>query len=394
MCDSIHTARWINQLNGLGWDIHLFPSIDIERVHPDLKNVTVHRTFYGGPKYRDESVRLNGIPVISEDAAFVCRLALKKLRLDCRRLHLSRVIRKLRPDIIHSIEMQAAGYLTMDVRRKYAGQFPPWIYSSWGSDLYFFGRYPKHQARIREVLASCDYYIADCQRDVELAAKYGFRGHSLGVFPAAGGYDISDMRRWVQPGPVSSRRVIALKGYMGWAGRANVALQALELCSESLKGYKVALYLASPKVRRMARHAASITGAPFTILPPSPNQEIIKLMGSSRIAIGVNVTDGTPASLLEAMAMGAFPIQSDTVSSGEWIKHGENGLLVPPEDPQAIAAAIQRALSDDSLVDRAAEINSRLILERIDRSVIQPRIIAMYERIAASSSRQKKQANI
>jgi len=289
--------------------------------------------------------------------------------------------------------MQAAGYLTMDVRRRYEGQFPPWIYSSWGSDLYFFGRYPKHQAKIREVLASCDYYVADCQRDVELAARYGFRGESLGVFPSVGGFDISGMRRWLQPGPVSARRLIALKGYIGWAGRANVALQALQLCAEALKGYTVALYLASSEVKKMARHVASVTEAPFTILPPSPNQEIIRLMGSSRIAIGVSVTDGTPISMLETMAMGAFPIQSNTISTAEWITNGENGMLVPPEDPQAIAAAIKRALSDDSLVDRAAEINLRLTSERIDRSVIQPQVIAMYEKIAANVSKHKRQAN-
>jgi len=68
-------------------------------------------------------------------------------------------------------------------------------------------------------------------------------------------------------------------------------------------------------------------------------------------------------------------------------------LLVPPEDPQAIAADIQQALSDDSLVDRAAEINLKLTLGRIDRSIIQPRVMAMYERIAASASRHKKQVN-
>ena len=28
MSDTIHTARWIGQLAGLGWDVHLFPSID------------------------------------------------------------------------------------------------------------------------------------------------------------------------------------------------------------------------------------------------------------------------------------------------------------------------------------------------------------------------------
>jgi len=65
-------------------------------------------------------------------------------------------------------------------------------------------------------------------------------------------------------------------------------------------------------------------------------------------------------------------------------------LLVPPEDPVAIAAAIRRALSDDALVDRAAEINARITSERIDRTVIQPQVIAMYEKVVARAGMTKK----
>ena len=94
--------------------------------------------------------------------------------------------------------------------------------------------------------------------------------------------------------------------------------------------------------------------------------------------------------MLEAMVMGAFPIQSDTVSTAEWITHGDNGLLVPAEDPVAIAAAIRRALSDYALVDRAAEINARITSERIDRTVIQPQVIAVYEKVAAQARMKKR----
>lgn len=84
--------------------------------------------------------------------------------------------------------------------------------------------------------------------------------------------------------------------------------------------------------------------------------------------------------------MGAFPIQSDTVSTAEWITQGENGLLVPPEDAQAIASAIRRALVDDELVERAGEINAQITRARIDRTFIQPQVIAMYEKVASQGS--------
>ncbi|MBC8389929.1 MAG: hypothetical protein H8E13_18030 [Actinobacteria bacterium] len=42
MAGSIHTARWIRQINDQGWDIHLFPTDSFTAVHPDIKNVRVH----------------------------------------------------------------------------------------------------------------------------------------------------------------------------------------------------------------------------------------------------------------------------------------------------------------------------------------------------------------
>jgi glycosyltransferase involved in cell wall biosynthesis len=58
------------------------------------------------------------------------------------------------------------------------------------------------------------------------------------------------------------------------------------------------------------------------------------------------------------------------------------GLIVPPEDPEPVAAAIRRALSDDALVNRAAELNARVARERLDELVIRPQVIVMYKKIA------------
>lgn len=296
-------------------------------------------------------------------------------------------IRRFRPDIVHSLEMQHAGYLALAARNHLDGRFPAWIYSCWGNDIFYFGSQPEHEGLIREVLTACDYAIADCQRDVRLLREFGFEGEVLGVFPVAGGYDIQHMQQLRQPPPVSSRRVIALKGYHDddWAGRALVALQALHMCADSLREYEVVVYSASPNVRYAAEYVSRVTGLRFTVLPYCPHDQIVKQLGHARIAIGVSVTDGTPNAMLEAMVMGAFPVQSDTISTAEWISQGVNGLLVPPEDPEAIAAAMRRALFDDALVDRAAEINRRMTAERIDRLVIQPQVIAMYGKVAAHS---------
>ena len=88
---------------------------------------------------------------------------------------LARVIAQLKPDLIHSLEFQQAGYLTLAARKFYKGQFPAWVTSNWGSDIYLYGPLAEHTDSVKGILAHCDYYTCECHRDVELAREYGFK---------------------------------------------------------------------------------------------------------------------------------------------------------------------------------------------------------------------------
>lgn len=384
--DSVHTARWINQLEGQGWDIHLFPGIDIGAVTPELKNVTIHHSIYQVQKHLHQTVRSRGLPVIfpciSREITYVGITALERIWPGYRQFLLKRLIKKLHPDIIHSMVIQAGGYLVSDVKKKYHGQFPPWIVTNWGSDIYLFGRLSEHLDKIKEVLAKCDYYSCECQRDVILARQLGVKGEVLPVLPNTGGFDLARLAQFRQPGPISERRLILLKGYQNWAGRALVGLRALALCADSLKGYRVGVYLANDDVKDAAELVSYTTGLPIEVIPRCSHDDMLRRYGQARISIGLSISDGISTSLLEAMVMGAFPIQSCTSCCEEWIVSGETGLIVPPEDPEPIAAAIRKAVSDDLLVNRAAELNARVAQERLDQSVIKPLVIAMYENIS------------
>jgi len=81
--------------------------------------------------------------------------------------------------------------------------------------------------------------------------------------------------------------------------------------------------------------------------------------------------------------MGSFPIQSWTACADEWIEDGRTGLLVPPDDPEVVEAAIRKALADDGLVDRATEENLRVAALRLDRERIRPMAAGIYTRVAA-----------
>lgn len=85
--------------------------------------------------------------------------------------------------------------------------------------------------------------------------------------------------------------------------------------------------------------------------------------------VSASLSDGASTSLLEAMATGLFPILSDIPANREWISDGRNGLLFPPGDQLALAAAMKRAAEWESWMDAAIEYNYRLMRQHADVDV-------------------------
>jgi len=97
---------------------------------------------------------------------------------------------------------------------------------------------------------------------------------------------------------------------------------------------------------------------PYSDLPP--------LLAEHHIYISLAPSDGVSASLLEAMAVGLFPIVTDHPANQHWIKPGENGLLLDDLSPVAVAQAIWKAVSDPSLGQRAWQENMEIVRDRAD----------------------------
>ena len=76
--------------------------------------------------------------------------------------------------------------------------------------------------------------------------------------------------------------------------------------------------------------------------------------------------DGMPTSLLEAMARAVPVISTDVVGVREVVLHEQTGLLVPPDDPAALADAIARLAGDPALARALGERARALVSERFD----------------------------
>jgi glycosyltransferase involved in cell wall biosynthesis len=92
--------------------------------------------------------------------------------------------------------------------------------------------------------------------------------------------------------------------------------------------------------------------------------------------------EGFGLTLLEAMTLGAPLVATDVPAVNEIVRDGENGLLVPPEDPDVLARAILRLLEDTALRDRLREGGRRTCDERFNPDRLVARLEAVYEEVA------------
>jgi glycosyltransferase involved in cell wall biosynthesis len=113
-----------------------------------------------------------------------------------------------------------------------------------------------------------------------------------------------------------------------------------------------------------------------------PREKALQLMTQARVMLGPSLIDGTPNTMWEAMAAGALPIVSPLETIRPVVEHNRNVLFARNLYPHEIAEALSRAMSDDALVDEAAERNLEVVRRRADRSKIGPRVVEYYEGLA------------
>jgi len=79
---------------------------------------------------------------------------------------------------------------------------------------------------------------------------------------------------------------------------------------------------------------------------------VLELLRAADAAVLSSSWENFPHTVLEALAVGTPVISTAVGGVGEVVRDGENGLLVPPRDPDALAAAVRRFFADEQLRER------------------------------------------
>jgi len=135
------------------------------------------------------------------------------------------------------------------------------------------------------------------------------------------------------------------------------AIRALSLLRKRVPNARMTIAGAGPELEKLQRVTASLEleGA-VRLAGRMDNAAIADLYRSAGAMLNPSLVDNMPISVLEAFASG-LPVVSTNVGGVPFIaQDGRNALLVPPSDPQACAAALERVLTDAALAERLARV--------------------------------------
>ena len=348
MCDSVHTARWIRQFSNCNVEFVLYPSTPHRRIHQDIRQLLSSKD-RGYVRLR-LSDRWLALPLGLLDLLIKTKVRARRLR---------KLISAGEFDFVHLLETQHAGYLYREAVWPLSVR-PVTALSVWGSDLVWFYRSSSHRRRIGESLKLVDLLFTECSRDQLLARELGYQGQMARKLPASGGLsNLLDSKVSEKEDRASLRRVVMVKGYTGFVGRAHTAIRALITNADLLRSYQIHIYSVSlwlfPYLR-WVRHFYSLNIVAHR-KKALTHEQIMRLFSRARISLSVSLSDGFSGSSREAAWSGAFPIESKGSCVAEWLQPGQSCLLVDPESDESVAGVLRNAILDDELVDSAMTLN-------------------------------------
>jgi glycosyltransferase involved in cell wall biosynthesis len=394
MANSIHAARWLEVAKGIGVRFALVPAlryqprIVVAGTRPVRSRAELDAL---GPEEIGLWARIGDGEAPDDDGdaemdTLAAPIDVPDRHLVVRGATVRRAIVSLQPDLVHSMEIQWAGYACLVAARQLGAAFPRWLVSSWGSDIYLYRKFPEHAQILREIADHARACLVNCRRDLAMLRDLGFREARFPVGPASAGGDFSTFPTLGELSRPAQRRDIVVKGYHTWAGRGLHILSALHLAADRLRDYRFRVLLAGPPMVEMARLLRERDGLDVVIEPYLSNHEVIQLLANARAMVACGISDGIGTMLLEAMSVGAFPIVANTCCADEWIRPGKDGLVIDPHDTAALAAAIVTAAHDDALVDGPVARNRAEVERRWNRDHRQDIVRGIYHDVLAERS--------
>ena len=112
--------------------------------------------------------------------------------------------------------------------------------------------------------------------------------------------------------------------------------------------------------------------------------DVPELLADCDLFVLPSLFEGLPLSILEAMAARRAVVASDIGGNDEAVIEGETGVLVPPAEPAALAAAIRALLADAPRRQRFGAAGRARVEQEFSAEVMVRRVTSVYDELLAS----------
>jgi glycosyltransferase involved in cell wall biosynthesis len=281
--------------------------------------------------------------------------------------HLCEVIRKGRPDVLHTGYIREHGYYGA------LTGFHPVLSMPWGSDVLVRPDKTVWDAKIvRFTLQKADMITCDCElvknRIIELT---GCLPNKIVVFPW--GVDLTNYR------PIKGPSVIRER--LGWQEKSVLImnrqfepiygieyfLDALPIIIRACAEVKVLLIGKGSLEDKLKSMVKELGVADYVYFAGTvDDQDMAQCLNAADIYVTTSLSDGTSACMMEAMACELPVIVSDAPAYFEWVEDGINGYIVPRRNFTVLAERLIELLQNPMKRKKMGQHNLQIARERAD----------------------------
>ncbi len=314
---SIHTQRWAEYFAERGHEVHLITYDPMDRV---IHGVTEHVL-----STRWKNLYLSYIP---------------------RHIAIRHLVNRIKPDLIHAHFIAKYGFhlLCLGGRR-------PSLVSAWGDDVLILPMKSRLIAFVtKNVLDSVDLIYA-VSRNISnhIVRDFGIPEQKVHYLPFGIDTDLFSPRLDLKQDVSPTIEVFSNRGFFPVYDNETL-IRGFDLAYRKNPVLRLTLKGDGP-IEQSARNLVSSLGLSevITFRKRTSYVEVPLDYRNADIFITTSISDGTPVSILEAMASGLPCIATSVGGIPEWIEHERTGLLIAPQSPEQVADALLRLAADPDL---------------------------------------------
>ena len=283
-----------------------------------------------------------------------------------------RIIKRSRPDVVNAHYASGYGFIAA---RATGNEGPPIVLNLWGSDVLVVpNKSTQHRMKVRMALEAADWVIGDSNYLVESAREIGklkqteviawgiekeyLTGHKAN-------YTLGRPLRLITPRTHEEvyNNAFILDSLRPMVERGEVKLTFPDF--GSLAG-------------QFKDRTGNLLGHGVELYERLERREFLTFLASHDVCLSASQSDSSPASLIEAMALGLIPVAARTPGIAEWL-NAETGLAFEPGDTEELRGIIRKFISSSDSLEQMRRRN----LQRVERDAIFEQNVAQQVKIMA-----------